>query len=92
MFNKENILKYSEIFKALGHPTRLSIVKGLINNNECNVNKMVDNLQISQSTVSQHLALLRRTGVVKCEKKGLEVCYRVEDPVIIKIINCLEIN
>ncbi|OHD13750.1 MAG: hypothetical protein A2086_13465 [Spirochaetes bacterium GWD1_27_9] len=86
---ENDVNDFSEIFKALGHPTRLSIVIGLINSNECNVNKMVTNLGISQSTISQHLALLRRAGIVKCEKKGLEVCYRVEDPLIKKIISSI---
>ena len=89
MKTDEEIVNYAEIFKALGHPTRLSIVLGLINNNECNVNKMVTNLGLSQSNISQHLALLRRTGIVKCEKKAQEVCYRVEDQKIRDIINLL---
>jgi len=76
---EEDVVDYAEIFKALGHPTRLSIVIGLVDKNECNVNKMVTNLGLSQSNISQHLALLRRTGIVKCEKKGQEVCYRVEN-------------
>jgi len=87
----DKTIRYADIFKALGHPTRLAIVLGLIRNNECNVNKMVSNLNISQSTISQHLALLRRTGVVKCQKKGLEVCYRIEDKIIEKIVEIIEI-
>ena len=87
--NKEKIEQYAEIFKALGHPTRLSIVLGLIDNVECNVNKIVNNLGISQSTISQHLAILRRTSIVKCTKKGQEVCYKVEDDVIKKIIDII---
>jgi DNA-binding transcriptional ArsR family regulator len=87
----DRIIKYADVFKALGHPTRLSIVAGLVSKNECNVNKMVTNLNISQSTISQHLALLRRTGIVKCEKRGLEVCYRVEDEIIRKIIETIKL-
>jgi ArsR family transcriptional regulator len=86
--NQDEIEYYAEIFKALGHPTRLSLVMGLMRVNECNVNKMVSNLGLSQSTISQHLALLRRVGVVKHEKKGLEVCYRIDNP---KIRNIIEV-
>ncbi len=88
----EEIVNYAEIFKALGHATRLSIVIGLVNNSECNVNKMVTNLNLSQSNISQHLALLRRTGIVKCEKRGQEVCYKVENEKIREIIKCLQKN
>lgn len=83
--DKKKIEDYSEVFKALGHPTRLAILIGLCRK-QCNVNHMVDTLEISQSTISQHLAILRRTRVVEREKRGLEVCYSVEDPKIRKII------
>ena len=43
--------KDSEILKALGNPVRLKITAGLINREECNVNKIVDELQLPQSTV-----------------------------------------
>ncbi|HPO49516.1 MAG TPA: metalloregulator ArsR/SmtB family transcription factor [Spirochaetota bacterium] len=86
MINEEDITSWADIFKALGHPTRLSIVIGLIEHNECNVNKMVENLGLSQSNISQHLALLRRVGIVKCEKKAQVVCYRVENAAVREII------
>ncbi|HOJ63379.1 MAG TPA: metalloregulator ArsR/SmtB family transcription factor [Spirochaetota bacterium] len=86
----KDITLYAEIFKALGHPTRLAIVRGLIENKVCNVNKIVEKLGVSQSTVSQHLGLLRRTKIVQCEKKGLEVCYKVENEKIKKIIEIIE--
>ncbi len=82
---KKKIQLYAEIFKAMGHPTRLSIILGLTRK-QCNVNYIVEKLEISQSTVSQHLAILRRTRIVECTKKGLEVCYKVSDPVVLDII------
>ncbi len=87
--DKKNLKLYAVILKALGHPTRLAIVYGLMNSNGCNVNKMVENLGVSQSTVSQHLALLRRLNIVQCEKKGLEVCYKVEDEKIKSIVKTI---
>lgn len=86
MINEEDITSWADIFKALGHPTRLSIVIGLVEHNECNVNKMVENLGLSQSNISQHLALLRRAGVVEREKKAQAVCYRIENPTVREII------
>lgn len=86
---QDKLKVYADIFKALGHPTRLAIVKGLLESNGCNVNKMVEKLGIFQSTVSQHLAILRRLNIVQYEKKGLEVCYKVIDEKIKKIISII---
>ena len=55
--NAEN---YSEIFKALGHPIRLKIACGLLHKGKCNVNTMVENLNESQSLISQHINILKK--------------------------------
>jgi ArsR family transcriptional regulator len=78
----------SEILKAIAHPVRLCIVKGLIEN-ECNVTKIQECLNLPQSTVSQHLTKLRAAGVIEGERKGLEICYRVVSKDIKKIIKAL---
>ena len=78
----------ANVLKALGHPTRLRIITGLCNNG-CNVTKIVDGLQIPQATVSQHLGVLRSAGIIKGEKRGLEVCYKVVNPKVNKIIAIL---
>lgn len=79
---------YAEIFKAVGHPVRIKIVAGLMRNEKtgCNVNKMVEKLGLAQSTVSQHLGVLRRAGIIVPKKSGVETCYKVVDPVVRKII------
>lgn len=79
--DQKKLRHYADIFKALGHPTRLAIMLGL-SREECNVSHIVEKLGVSQSTVSQHLAILRRTGVVEYEKKGLEVCYRIDNNIM----------
>ncbi len=81
--------KESEIFKALGHPIRLQIVAGLAFGSECNVNTMVEKLGIPQSTVSQHLGILKSRGIVASNKKGVETCYYLHDKRIKKIIENL---
>jgi len=86
---EEAIKDYSEIFKALGHPTRLAIVLGL-SEQKCNVNHMVNMLKISQSTVSQHLAILRRLGILDYKKTGLEVCYGIKNPIINELIKVIQ--
>jgi DNA-binding transcriptional ArsR family regulator len=81
--------KAAQIFRALGNPARLTIVKGLLKHEECNVNKMVKALAIPQSTVSQHLAVLKASGVIRGERRGVEVCYSVVDPFVKKILALL---
>lgn len=84
--------KLSETFKALAHPIRLKIVCGLIHKEECNVSIMVDKLAVPQPTVSQHLNILKNAGVITGFKKGTQVCYKVTDENVKKIIKSLGIN
>jgi len=83
-----NYEKKSELLKALGHPVRLKMVEGLMND-ECNVNKIVDVLNIPQSTASQHLGILKNRGIVVARKEGVKTCYRVIDKRVRKIIHAL---
>ncbi|MDK2883029.1 MAG: hypothetical protein PWP58_1365 [Bacillota bacterium] len=66
----------AELLKALSHPVRLCIVTNLLVR-ECSVGHMQDCLGLPQSTVSQHLAILRGRGIIRGERKGAEVVYRV---------------
>ncbi len=87
----ENTKKYegtAEILKALAHPVRLCIVRGLMDK-ECNVSHMQECLELPQSTVSQHLGILRAKGIIKGERKGLEVTYTVANEDVKKIIKAL---
>ncbi len=91
MFDKElDYGKFSELFKALGHPVRLHIVCGLMCGDGCNVNKIVENLQLPQSTVSQHLAILRNHGIIDFKKDGVKTCYRVTDQKVMDIIELIK--
>jgi DNA-binding transcriptional ArsR family regulator len=76
----------SEILKALAHPVRLCIVKGLLKKGHCNVGYMQECLELPQSTVSQHLQKLRNFGIVKTERNGLEVNYTIADERVKRII------
>jgi DNA-binding transcriptional ArsR family regulator len=71
--------RFALAFKALGHPMRLQLVAGLLDQ-ECNVKHMTECLGVAQATVSQQLAVLRAAGVVTHERKGNQVCYRVTRP------------
>ena len=79
----------AELVKAVAHPIRLCIVKGLLAEEGCNVTEMQNCLNIPQSTLSQHLAKLRETGILKSERNGLERNYYVINDQIIKIVEAL---
>ena len=69
----------TEVFKALSAPTRLRLVK-LLGEHEgalC-VNALAHRLDVSQSAVSQHLRVLRQTGLVKSERRGSSVHYLLD--------------
>jgi len=68
----------AELLKALAHPVRLCIVRGLLDG-ECNVGHIQDCLGLPQSTISNHLAVLRSKGILRAERRGIQVCYSVAD-------------
>ncbi len=78
----------AEKIKAIAHPQRLCIIKGLIEGG-CNVTKIQECLGLPQSTVSQHLAKLKSAGIIAGSRNGLEICYRVVDEEIISIAKIL---
>ena len=68
----------SHILKAMSNPVRLQILMGL-SEDECNVSRIQRNLGIPQSTVSQHLRILRDNGIIQGRREGTKICYRVID-------------
>src|SRR6056297_1696119 len=76
-FDKNFLEESSEIFKALGHPSRLCILYNLMDKEEGTVSEMQHCLNEPQSTISQHIAKLRNVGIIKGERNGTEINYRV---------------
>jgi ArsR family transcriptional regulator, arsenate/arsenite/antimonite-responsive transcriptional repressor len=60
---------------ALGHPARVRILRFLLEQRECFAGAIVDHLPLAQSTVSQHLKVLRESGLVRGEVEGPRVSY-----------------
>jgi ArsR family transcriptional regulator, arsenate/arsenite/antimonite-responsive transcriptional repressor len=61
--------------KALGHPARVRMLRFLLDRDECIVANIVDELPLAQSTVSQHLKVLRNAGLIRGEVDGSRICY-----------------
>jgi ArsR family transcriptional regulator len=70
------------ICKALAHPARISIVAHLKRIDQCVCGQLVDALPLAQSTVSQHLKILKSAGVVKGEIEGPRTCYCLDQNVM----------
>ena len=79
----------AEILKALAHPGRLCIVKGLLACGGCNVSNIQNCLNMPQSTISQHLSKLKSSGIIEGERNGLEIVYKVIHPKVEPIISAL---
>lgn len=69
----------ARVFRALGNPTRLGILRRIIDGGMC-VGDLQDELGRSQPNISQHLGVLRDRGVVVSEREGTSVSYRPADP------------
>jgi len=78
-----------KIFKALGHPVRLKIVKFLFDGPKC-VCKLNEDMEFSQSNLSQHLKTLKEAGILTSEKIGMEIHYKISSEEIKKIIECVD--
>jgi DNA-binding transcriptional ArsR family regulator len=65
--------------KALGHPARIAILQFLIKTRSCVCGDIVDELPLSQSTVSQHLKELKNAGLIKGDIEGLSICYCIDE-------------
>jgi len=79
----------SEMLKALAHPARLKMVIGLLKD-ECNVAQIQKVLGLPQSTISQHLRILRNAGIIKGRREGTKICYRVIDVRVRKIVEIIK--
>ena len=64
--------------KALGHPARIAILQFLIRQKACVCGAIVDELPLSQSTVSQHLSELKKARLIKGDIDGPAVCYCID--------------
>ena len=71
----ENEERLARMLKALGNPVRFQIVKILAERQMCITGEIVEFTTLAQSTVSQHLKVLREAGLIKGEIEGPSTCY-----------------
>lgn len=78
----------ARLLKALAHPTRLHIVTLIREQKPC-LKIMEGILGVSQPNLSQHLSLLRNIGAVEAERDGNQVCYKIKNQTILKLLDAL---
>jgi DNA-binding transcriptional ArsR family regulator len=71
--------KIAQYAKALAHPARVAILQLLVKKQACICGDIVDEIPLSQSTVSQHLKELKEAGLIKGEIEGKKVCYCINE-------------
>jgi len=77
----------AEVLRAVAHPSRIKILQILGRNQKC-VKDLEQLVNIKQSNLSQHLRILKDRGIVECERRGMEVCYRIKNRKILDVIMC----
>jgi ArsR family transcriptional regulator, zinc-responsive transcriptional repressor len=74
-----------ELLRALAAPVRIAVVLQLRRSPRC-VHELVDTLGVAQPLISQHLRVLKAAGVVRGERRGREVVYRLVDDHLAHIV------
>lgn len=77
---------YSELLKALSHPTRIAILELLKSEDQLCVCVINEALNLEQSNISQHLKVLKNCGILTSHKEGLKVMYQVVYPEVYDIL------
>ena len=75
----------ADFFRVLGHPVRVRMLE-LLREGEKTAGELRELIDIDSSSASQHLAALRRLGLVEATKEGTSVRYAVRDPLIFELL------
>jgi len=79
----------ADILKAMAHPTRINILESLREGERC-VCEIIELVDTEQSNTSQHLALLKKMGIISSRKDGLRVIYKVNNNEIFSLLDILD--
>lgn len=85
-----NLKKGAMILRSLNHKLRQQIIRLIDENKRMTVTEIYVRLRLEQSVASQHLAILRRAGIVKTERDGKFIYYSVNSPRVAHIMRCVE--
>lgn len=79
----------ANVFKALGHPSRVMVVNALADGEKCFC-ELTEMIGADKSTVSKHLSVLKQAGIIRDEKRGLMVFYTLRACCVLNFMNCVD--
>ncbi|MCP8967718.1 ArsR/SmtB family transcription factor [Ectobacillus ponti] len=82
--------QYAELLKLIAHPVRLRMLELVMQCGSISVKEMCEALGLPQPVISQHTTKMKKSRVLKAERKQLEVLYQVEDPRVRQIIALMQ--
>ena len=87
LMNYEQAKARANILKALAHPIRVLLVDALSRGDRC-VNELNELADVDQSTISRHLAQLKKAGIVTERKEGAKVIHHLACPCMLRAFDC----
>lgn len=88
-YDKDRLETQAELFKALGHPTRLLIVEQLADGGERCVCEFVEAVGSAFPTISRHLSILKDAGVITDRREGKSIYYRLTCLCVGEMLKCM---
>jgi DNA-binding transcriptional ArsR family regulator len=89
-FMKQGAAEAAAMLRTLGHEQRLLVLCLLVGHGELGVGQLLEQVDLSQSALSQHLARMRADGLVDCRREGQAVYYRIADPRVATLVGALK--
>lgn len=86
----EKIQRIARVLKGIGHEVRLRIIELLHEQEGRSVQDLQDALGVEQSVLSHHLSKMRDMGLLQSEREGRKILYKLKDPELARIIECME--
>lgn len=86
---KRQLTEKAEFFKTISHPVRLCILAILLREKNSNVTNMQCCIDVSQSTISQHLAKLKMAGIITGRREGTEIFYSISNEHLTKTLQII---
>jgi len=86
-----NLQDKALLLRTLGHPVRLQIAAGLAQHCSC-VKEIWECLNIPQAVVSQHLKVMKESGVLESRREGTRMCYSLKDEIVTELVRVLQLG
>ena len=82
---QQHQVRFANLAKAMGHPARIAIVEYLLERQSCVCGDIVEELPLSQATVSQHLKALKEADLIQGNIEGRTICYCLKPEAFVEL-------